>query len=71
MRTGYENIELCAFGLTKNVISQTTRNQPNKHGSVYWYLTDGKTLDSSLFIRLNKIMLILRIKVIRKGFLGI
>ena len=47
MRTGYENIELCAFGLTMNVILQTTQNQSNKHGSVYWYLTDGKSFGFS------------------------
>ena len=47
MRTESENLELCAFGLTQNVISQTTRNIPNKHGNVYWYLTDGKSFGFS------------------------
>ena len=54
MGTGSENIELCAFGLTKNVISQTTRNQPNKHGSVYWYLTDGVSFGFSPVYKISQ-----------------
>ena len=54
MRTGSENIELCAFGLTKNVISQTTRNKPNMHGSVYWYLTDRYSFGFSPVDKINQ-----------------
>ena len=54
MRIGSENIELCAFGLTQNVISQTTKNQPNKHESVYWYLTDGYCFGFSPVYKINQ-----------------
>ena len=37
LKAGSDYLEVCAFGVSQNIFTQTTRNKTNKQGNVYWY----------------------------------